>query len=79
MRACASYNSATFLATSVAQRQLEVGRQIWLKQLETQGFTAISPEVPGNPWKLLDVLHLLAHLLDEHFHFHGGARGLQVL
>ena len=29
--------------------------------------------------KLLDVLHLFAHLLDQNFHVDGGAGGLDVL
>ena len=33
----------------------------------------------GELRKLLDVLHLLPHLFDEHFHIDRGARGFDVL
>ena len=33
----------------------------------------------GRPWTLFDVLHLLAHLLDDDLHVDRGARRLEVL
>jgi hypothetical protein len=39
----------------------------------------VSKDTPISDRTLFDVLHLFAHLLDDHFHLDSGARGLQVL
>src|SRR5690349_23988833 len=57
---------------------MEGSRRIWPKRLEIQGF-ARAMDGRRKRWTLFSVLHLLAHLLDDHLHVHRGARGLQVL
>jgi hypothetical protein len=39
----------------------------------------IAGDAPIHRRTSLDVLNLLAHLLDDHFHIHRAARGLEIL